>query len=341
MLFSSILKIFLLCSLTFIFGCQKDSPVLGNCPTCADEECHDFIWQGNINYEDYIVTGIQYRQPAFNPLNGDEFVYVKLIPNGSFFNYDLVKHVISSGQEAVLCSSEIITGQPQWGEQGVIVFSVYGNKIMKINEDGTGLAQITPDGIEYHKPIFESGGNRFFVTGTSTSVNGDYLPIFNLSGVIVDSVKFKFGNNQIGYPYCSDGSMKNGYYTYADISSSPAQFSYCKLLDNISIEKVYDLEMPNGLGFPTSICKNSKKLFFTQFQKGLFGLNLTNGSVEKIITNCQSKYITSLSMSPNGDYIIYEQVKGVQTGVDQEIDEQSEIFIMHVLTHKKTKIIGE
>lgn len=324
--------------MAFIFGCQKDSPVQGNCPTCADEDCHDFIWQGNINFEDYIVTGIQFRQPVFNPLNGDEFVYVKLIPNGPFFNYELVKHVISSGEEVVLCDSEMIIGQPQWGEQGVIIFSIYGNKIMKINEDGSGLIQVTPNGLECFAPAFNSQGDKFLVMGSKTNPATFYRPIYNLSGQIVDSIDFEFNNIFIGYPYIFDDNIYNSYFTYSDHNVVPYPNGICQLKNNNTLNI---LDQPSGLGECVALCKNSNSLFYSQFQKGVFRLNLGTGAIEKIITNCQSKYITSLSMSPDGDYIIYEQVKGVQTGVDQEIDEQSEIFIMHVQTHKKTKIIGE
>jgi hypothetical protein len=335
-------KVIIYCIIILIIhGCEKDSPVSGNCSTCTDDECLDFVWPGNIIFEDYITTGPQYKLPFFNPLNGDEFVYVKVDKETSTFNYELIKHVISSGQETILCNSQMIIGQPQWGEQGVIIFTVIGNKIMKINDDGSGLVQVTPNGVECLNPIFEKGGFRFFVSGTTVSVNGNYFPIFDLNGIIVDSVKYRFGNNQISYPYCSDGSMKKGYYTYADINSSPLEISFCKLNNDESILSFYKLDMPNGLGLPHAICKNDKKLFFTQFQKGLFRLNLITGSVDKISSNCQSRYINSISISTDGNYIIYEQVKGVKTGIDQEIDEQSEIYMVNVNTCKKTKIIGE
>ena len=330
-------NIIILC-MTAIAGCHKNNQQVSNCSTCQDEECHNYEWPGDITFETYIKTGPQYTKPFFNPNNGDEFVYVKYTP-GSPTN-QLIKHVISSGAETILCSSEFIVGQPQWGKSGWIIFTkgIVQNILAKVKDDGTGYMPISPPGIEVFYPFFNDSGNQICAESDYTTY--DYSPILDLDGNLIDSIRITHGNNKIGFPKALNGNFQNSYYSYYDNSSST--YGYCQLINGETINKLFPLDVSNGNSQPWDMCKNTYEFFHVQSQKGLFGYNVLTGKSRLLIPNCQSRYILSMSMSPDKQHIIYEQVKGVQVDIpNQIIDEQSEIYTINVFTKEKIKIIGE
>ena len=342
---SNIKGLFLLLLIGLVFqGCHKD-PVDNtgdSCSTCPDGTCQDYVWPNPIVFDYYITTGIQYTKPFFNPNNSDEFIYVKEIPQSGSPIFELTKHVISSGQETILCNTEFIIDQPQWGETGWIIFSRLGNTIMKINQDGTGLTQVTPTGKECFKPCFNSSGTRFITMGSKANSNANYRPVFDLSGVIVDSVKYEFNGVFIGDPYSTYAEFDNGYFVYSDHNTpSPFVNGYCKLNDNDEIDILNQIDKPNGKGLPIAMCMNGSSLYHVQHKMGLYRFDLATQQTTLLMSNCQSRYIRSVSMSPDGKHIIYEQVKGFQTGNGDEVDEQSDIYTINVDTKEKTKIIYE
>ncbi len=324
--------------LILLVGCHKDTQQVSNCSTCQDEECHDYVWPGSITFETYIRTGPQYTKPFFNPNNPDEFIYVKEIPGAA--TNQLIKHTISSGTETILCNSEFIIGQPQWGKSGWIVFTkgIGQNALSKLKDDGSGLTQISSPGIEVLYPFFNTSGDQICAESNYTSYN--YSPILDMDGNLIDSIKIVHGANKIGFPKAFNTSFKNSYYCYYDNSSST--YGYCQLMNGETIEKLFPLDISTGSSLPWDMCKNNYEIFHVQSKKGLFAFNMITGKSKLLIPNCRSRYILSISMSSDKQHIIYEQVKGVQVDIpNQIIDEQSEIYTINVYTKQKTKIIGE
>lgn len=332
--------IFILCLIAL--SCKKDNTIHGNCTSCNDGTCEDFTWAGNISFEEYTMEGIQYMKPCFNPHNDQELIYVRFDP-GNITNphHELVLYNISDFSETILYDAGLVVGQPSWGASNKIVFSIVGNQLMMVNSDGSNLTQITSSSLEYFNPLFNITGDRFIAAGTVSSTNGSHFPIFNLNGEIVDSVKFKYGNNQIGYPFAFGDSFHEGYFNYANVDVTPNAYSIMYKNPEEVLNELSPLEMIDGKGMMTSMCKVGNALYFVQHKKGLFKLNLASNKIEKMMTNCQSRYINSLSISADGQWLLYEQVTAKQTGIDQIIDEQSEIYKMNVFTHEKIKILGE
>jgi len=329
----SSVKLLLLIAILTVWGCHKDSPkpapVTGT--PGIEEDCYDYVYTGGEVIEATTNTGAQYLYPFFNPLNGDEFVYLKT--NGG---YELIKHTISTAQETVLCSSLYIVSQPQWGAQGWIIFSTLDQTIWKIRDDGTQLTQITANGLEYHSPVFNSNGTKFIHFGTCFP---PYLGVFNLDGIIVDSLKFQNAGISFGRFGSFDENFENGYSLYANDLQTYV-FGFCKLTANESVEILNSFSFLDGE--PTAACKNSQYIYYVQQMNGLFRLNIATHQVDKLMDNCQSKYIRSLSMSPDGQRLLFERVRGHQTvpggGM---IDEQSEIFLYDVNTGLETKVLWE
>ena len=322
--------------LLFFFGAgachkNKNPTTVSSGYSTPEEDCQDYVFDGGEVFDQYFTTGVQYTMPFFNPNNGDEFVYVKRKSP-----MELVKHTISTGEEVVLCNTKFIDGPPQWGKQGWIIFSVLGNTIWKIREDGSQLTQLSANGLNYHSPIFNSEGNLYIQMGTSFP---PYIGIFDLDGVLVDSILFQIDGKSIGSLCPNQSDFKNAYYRYAD-NTQDYSFGYCKLNNNSSLDILNEFSLLDGEA--TTSCKNDKYIYYVQHQNGLFRLDLATRKVEKMMNNCRSRYITSMSVSPDGNSILFERVRGKQTEPGgQNIDEQSEIFLYNVVLRKEKKILCE
>ena len=125
-------------------ACHKDKPDAVVLPSqSSSSNCKNLVFTSPFNLATDYTPGDQYKWPCFNPNNQDEFVYVKRNFDTSPGIVQLIKHTISSGIEQVLLENgAYISGQPQWGKQGWILFSIGTQPpqvIWKIREDGTGL----------------------------------------------------------------------------------------------------------------------------------------------------------------------------------------------------------
>ncbi|MDR0801585.1 hypothetical protein [Fluviicola sp.] len=308
-------------------GCKKSTPQpSGGSNPPNQEECLDYVFNGGEVFDTYITTGVQYARPFFNPNNGDEFVYVR---SGTGTYTELVKRKISTGQETILCNSLMIPSQPQWSKQGWILFSAINNAIWKVREDGSQLTQIIAGGASNFTPVLNYDGDKFIGN-----------KIFDLDGAIIDSIQDQYGSISIGYVVSGNQDFKNGYYRYYDGSEPVQNFGYCKLNNNQSIDKLTSFSM-NG-GEAVAACRNNENLYYARYMNGLYQVNIASRQEEKIMECCQSRYVVSLSMSPNGKNIIFERVRGHQTTPGgMVIDEQSEIFLYNLITKKETKILWE
>lgn len=315
-------------------SCKKKTS--DDCPTCKDQLCEDL---GN-NIVNHSETGPQFRQPFFNPNNADEFIYIKSTQGSPD---QLIKHIISSGEELILCDSEYIGYAPQWGSLGWVVFSNSNFELMKIRDDGTGLTHIGASNLYATSPKLNDAGDRILVNVNMYAFNNGlpvlYSPILDLSGNVVDSVKMRFNDQkQLFHLGTFFSSFQNSYYFYRNESLNTA--GYCRLLNNQGVQDLIPLQTYAPADFPVAICKNINELFHVIDQKGLYGYNLFSNESRLLIQCCSSRYIQSVSMSSNGETIIYEQVKG--TAIDiSTVDLQSEIYILNISTLEKTKIIGE
>lgn len=338
--------------ITMVVACRKDksNPILlpntanGN---SSNTDCYNYVYTGGEVIQGTMTTGDQYTRPCFNPNNSDEFVYVKKNHDNYPFKIQLIKHAISTGQEQVLCDGiAIVNDQPQWGKQGWIIFSVGTAPplvIWKIREDGTGLAQVTPSNLNCFAPRFNVTGDKFIHGGEA--IKYPYLCIYDLNGNIVDSVRYNYDTIATGFMCPFNDNFKNGYYTYGDLTtSSPQVMGIGKLQNDLGIERLNVINFPNGGGEVLSMCQNNQAVFYVQYWLGLYRLDKATHQTTLVMQNCQSKYIApdGLSMSPNGQNILYERIKGHQiVPGGGGIDEQSEIFLYNIATGQEVKIIGE
>src|SRR5690606_26471782 len=103
----------------------------------------------------------------------------------------------------------------------------------------------------------------------------NYRPIFDLYGNIIDSIRFRFNNVSTGYPYCLDGNGRNGFYLYSDHNIPfPSPMGICKLNNNETIDILNTVDLPGGVGLMEAMCKNHQYIYYVQYRKGLYRLNI-------------------------------------------------------------------
>jgi hypothetical protein len=324
-------------------GCRKDSPISQPykpdvskpidtaCDTC--QSCKNFPPEGELSYMFY-STGVQYTSPCFNPLNPNEFVCVKNSIN-------LIKYDISTQTETVLCNNLHIVSPPQWGKNGWIVFSVINNVIFKINENGTGLLQLTQGG--QTDPTFDNQGNSFICMGSYPNLTSGYRPILDLNGLLIDSVKFTFNQTFTGNPYIPlDVNFNKAFLFYADqsiIQNGSFRQGVC-FYQNDTINEINEF-YPN---YPVlSMCSNSTNIFISFNYDDIKIVDISTGLTTTFIEGCQTKFYNWLSMSPFGDKMLVEKI--INTPIVYEngevaIESKHEIWIIDVNSKVETKILG-
>jgi hypothetical protein len=210
----------------YFLSCKKNKDTF-LCTTCEVEGCIDFQFPGEISYETFTNTGIQYTLPTFNPNNSDEFVYVKQDFIG---NNKLVKHQISTGNEVILHSSNYILEQPVWSKTGWILLTVdIGiNHLARVFEDGTGFEIISGTGNECLKYSLSENDSK--IVGEFTNyIEYGKATVLNLNGDLIDSMNILYGSRKIGYPMAIQESYQNGIYTFYD--NSTAKYGICKRIN--------------------------------------------------------------------------------------------------------------
>lgn len=326
-------------------ACRKDKPIpeppievtdttTTNCDTCI--VCDDFPPYPELGFG-YFSEGDQYIMPFFNPNNEDEFIFVKR--NSSNVSV-LVKYNMSTNSETIICDTEHIISQPQWGEQGWIVFTILGNRIMKIYDDGSGLEQITFHESTY--PSFGANGETFICMNQYPNLTTGYRPIIDLNGLLVDSVLFTYGQINTGSPYISlSAKYHTGYMIFADHSAGPEPRQGFCYYNNSTIQELNSFYPDYSI---KDMTVSSTNLFYSEYWNDLYVIDLATNTTTTFLEGCQTKYYDYLSMSPNGNKMLVEKV--INTPIIHEfgavdIDEQHEIWIIDLVDKTETQILGE
>lgn len=300
--------------------------------------CEDYQYTVGDGVDIIYFEGDQFQVPVFNPKDNDEFIYVKTIAlDNNLFQTSLVKRKVSDTLETVLCTGVDPTNQPRWGNQGWILI-VRSGRIWKIHESGSGLTQII-DVFSYF-PTFTSSGTEFIHYGSN--LQHDYRPLFNLSGVVVDSMK-RFVDNYFLFPLQDGFTPGNDLFRFSQFSdptlSEFISSGICQLKNN-EIESIL-WDNTDVTGFSFSVL-NSTHIYFVVDIEGLYRLNIQTKQIEKLMQNCWPYRIVSLSMSPNGRFLLFERIRGEQIPAGSATRrEQSEIFLYDVLLGLEKKVLGE
>ena len=340
---NNIIVLFILSSLGT--GCRKDSPIpkplvnitdttTVNCDTCIT--CADFPPPGELGYG-YVQDGTQYFKPCFNPNNENEFIYIrKNTPTVT----ELVKYNLNTNTETIICDTEYIISQPQWGKTGWIIFNLINKRIYKIDDNGNNLTQVTFHESTY--PKFDADGTSIICMNQYPNLTTDYRPIIDLNGQLIDSVLYRFGQIYTGYSYSSvNSNFQKGYFRFADHSNgSPPRQGFC-FYENNSIQEVSSIYPKYSL---TSMTKVYSSILFTEYWNNLYKIDLVTNTTSIFLEGCQTKYYDHLSISPNGNEMLVEKIINTSTVYefgDVDINEKHEIWLINLNDKTETKILGQ
>ena len=167
-------------ALLLCMGCKKE-PKNCDCPTNGNV-CTDLplpsLGAYNTGYVfTYDTAYVTY--PCFNPNNGNEIIFYK--------SNQLIKFNLQTHQQQVIFSQPII-GQPQWGRNGWIIFSM--GQIYEINSNGDSLKQLTfGSNSDNYNPKWNFAGDKFITeyVGSTYSYN-----IYDANGNLLDTITSTF-----------------------------------------------------------------------------------------------------------------------------------------------------
>jgi Tol biopolymer transport system component len=277
-------SILLVCLL--FFTCKKDSPVsppVNNTTDCLNLQSTNVA--ATLNWPDIDTV---YNVPRFNPTNSNEIVYVQGIVSTS--KTYLVKRNLSTGQETQIISD--VWQRPDWSVKDWIVFNHADNQVWKIKSNGDSLTLITTNLQNGFNAVWSPDGNKIayaqeaLATILITDVNGNYvdsLPYFAL--------------------YLSRWSCDGNY--------------ICATAHD-HINAVYQNVYTKQIVQPTNNTNNNMQITWmdwtpdTKFiiwanSTGIYKTNVSTKETIKLKNACNSKYYTSVSVSPDGQKIIAQR----------------------------------
>ncbi|MBP5982260.1 MAG: hypothetical protein KA734_00950 [Fluviicola sp.] len=328
-------------------ACRKDKPQ--PCSEPNGIECLDFkeleTFQG-ITF--FSHERFQFQSPCFNPNNPNEFVY-----NYKDFELDefqLVKFNISTGIKTILANNVKIISQPKWSRKGWIAFdNVFEQnyQLWIVKDNGDSLTQKSVSGGNISPAWDSEGENLFWLHSPNKPPSYPYY--FFKQGV----------SNTITDTLMRDGDINQGSAVFNEISSqnilltntiinNEIHFAYAPL-SSMSFTSIFN----NSSQFKTDLIRgvawssNSQIAYFTFYNNsdmdGLYKLNINSGSFTKLINFCHSKRYNSISCSSNGTEIVGERIvsytiKDSDGNFTGQIVENSEIFMIDLVTLKETKI---
>lgn len=335
-----------LCLGLLLFACKKEKVSNHTCNNevnTSGDTCEDFTFSGVGVIQEEVYTDTQYTQPCFSPFTDDEFVYVRRVAGVS--TPEIVKYNISTKSEQVLCTTDdtggFPLGSPDWGAQGKIIFNVgTGNSGIGyiINDDGSGLQQFLPSNMNFARPKFDQNGNEIFAIGYVLDSN--HWPIYDLSSNIVDSIPYYYGNIGVGGRSFFDGEIKEGLFSYSDLTQSPAERGLGYIESDTIFSPVLSTNNPSGYGV-TDIGKYQDLIYYVTFGLGFYQYNETTGATTLMQEMCDSRKIIHISVSQISGNILIEEMTNTKLSESGGVDIQSNIFLLNPYTMEKTPILVE
>ncbi len=332
-----------LCLVLILFAsCKKDKipNVTANNGNNESVLCEDFNWEeGFITLDEY-YGDTTYSQPCFSPFTDDEFVYIR---GGVASSAELVKHIISTGEDIVLCNANETIGlgisQPDWGKQGKIVFSVgTGSSGVGyiINDDGSELHQFLPSNLHFAFPKFNGNGSEILATGPA--FNG-LRPIYDLNANIMDSLPYYFnGSVGVGSPASFDGEIKNGLFAFADLTQTPADKGLGYIISDTIFSPIISTNNPDGYTL-TDVDKYQNYIYYVIYGLGFYQYNELTGTTKLLQEMCETREIIYISVSQISGNILIEEIHNSKLNESGGVLVQPNIYLLNPYTMEKTPIL--
>lgn len=283
-----------LISMLALMACKKDDEGI-------EEECREI---SGIDGYTKVSENSQFRNPSCNPNNASEFVY-------TYHNEEiqlLLTYNMKTGVKTELENRAANIEQLKWGRTNWITFdqaSPISKYIYIIKQNGDSLRQITTEGFSRY-PVFSNTGHELIWTyrimilsqglyqtttpDTLSSVGGS-ISSGHYSDISVNNDWLGFSGNSLVFKY---GSLNDSLLTLSPIPFDNSGFGSSEI-GGLCWDHT-------GTHFYCTITRTS-----TRERRGIYRIGL-DGSYEKLIGFCDTKKYSTISCSPDGQFLIAERI---------------------------------
>ncbi len=325
--------------ITGMIACRRDKLS----PSSINDDCGSF--QEELSSMTFFTEGKhQYKAPCFNPTNENEFVYHYRDNEQGI--YKIYKFNLDSQIKTEIVESGKIWRQPKWSSSGWIAFThapTYVDHIYIVKDNGDSLKQMS-----------ETSGNL----SPTWSSEGDHLFWSHSPNLGVPYYFLKRDRNSVEIDTLISGvQSETGYFNLNDISDDNLLLSESYIGNrkhiiwsdlensNFEVNSIVDVqssfESLNIDGLCWSV--NGQYIFVSITNDGIYKISKNGDSKELLIPFCDKKRYTTISHSPNSNYLLGERIDSeiVYNENDQptgEIKRNSTIYLINLHTLEETKI---
>ncbi len=308
-----------------LYSCKKEKPAE---QVAQEISCEPFPYTP-VTW--YTQTGMQYKNPCFNPNNHNEFVYNEY--NLDTQAYDVVKYNMVTKQKSILASQVRTVGIPRWSSAGWIAFdNLFDEQIWMVKETGDSLHQVSQSNLN-RSPCWRNDGRTLYWLNRLGTAS-PYLMLKQKAGSLhTDTIIAE-------YTYNLDISSTNKFATEYYIGNT-GYIAFADI-DHIT-EGLHDLK-PTGEINLMQICwsHDSQYIYFLLYQKGLYRLHVNTGNCKQVMKFCSNSYYQTIACSADGKSLIGERTdctmslsQGVPTG---QIMKKSSIYIVNLYNMQEIKV---
>lgn len=179
-----------------------------------------------------------------------------------------------------------------------------------INDNGSNLQQFLPSNVNFTSPKFNGNGSEIFATGAAfNGVAGIMNPIYDLNANIVDSFICYFnGSIGIGSPSSFEGEIKDGLFSFADLTQSPADKGLGYIVSDTTFNPIISTNSPDGYAV-TDIDKYHNLIYYVIYGLGFYQYNETTRVTTLLQEMCDSRKIIHINVSQISGNILIEEMK--------------------------------
>jgi hypothetical protein len=324
---------FIIISFVFLASCEKDKQINSNAYCASCEPCAKIPPNISSQPRQIIESSFQRLAPFFNPINGNEFVYLK---QDSLYNTSLVKYNLITKNETIILTGQRIVCQPKWGKNGWVVFAALNLQIYKVKQSGDSLTQLTNLYMNSYPDITSDGKIMSNITGGES-----YRPclvFLDFNGKRLDSVKFSTINNNFLNPAVINYNNEIAASNQSNIVLFNRNNNLLELLTN---------DTGTNQRYLSSVCwhSNGNDIYYSSWVMGdnnsdfagICRLNKNSKENVCIKNSCNSRSYSSLSISPDGKKIIAER-QDYQLMPDNNLLKKSDICIMDIDGRNEEKV---
>lgn len=290
-------------------ACNKNNV----CPTCLGCKSLPEIEGFSVGYS--ISEGEhQYKSPCFNPNNSNQFVFIfKDNPNRTT---QLCTYDMSTQEKKVLTESDHFILQPKWSSRDWIAFNV-GHQIWRIKSNGDSLVAVTESESSLY-PVWSADGKQLLFEQSKNAGVPYNIIRYNLATLQADTFK----DQTFELASCSKGN------SLVIVNSANFKKSSVDKMDKW--ELIGDDTFNGGNRIKgVDWGKDESTIFITRLSKGLLRYNLSNSNEKQLKCACDTRRFGFVSVSPDGDKLIFEQYDSFLK--DKELDIIEENCSIHII----------